>query len=167
VCRVSGSRAIFVYSLSLLVSLRSWVVVTRSRVTRLSYCSPRSQSLYTFLFLPKCSRLQTGMWCWRELESDRQQKAWLRNKLWRESQRFANEKIRVAFGSIAKMHRCSCHTAIATGAVCSPPSAPTEYPDCTKESFKDLVISPLDPSNLLVSYVSFDYPLIYIALFCF
>lgn len=56
---------------------------------------------------------------WRVTDSSRLD--WETNKLWRESWRFASEKIRVAFGSRAKMHRCSCHTAMATEASCLPP----------------------------------------------
>lgn len=49
---------------------------------------------------------------------------WETNKLSRESWRFASEKIRVAFGAGAKMHRCSCRDAMATEALCLPPGPP-------------------------------------------
>lgn len=52
----------------------SLVLVSGSRVTHPGMC------LWAFLLLRECSRLQIGMGCWRQLKSDRQQRAWLWNK---------------------------------------------------------------------------------------
>lgn len=68
-------------------------------------------------------------------------RAWLRNKqAVKRGWRIASKKIRVAFGSGAKMHPCSRHTAMATRALCLPPGPLTGWSDSTKESFKHLGI---------------------------
>lgn len=59
---------------------------------------------------------------WRLTDSSRLD--WETNKLWRESWRFASEKIRVASGSSAKIHRCFCHTVMATEALCFSSQSP-------------------------------------------
>ena len=71
---------------------------------------------------------------------------WGTNGLWRAGGRFASEKIRVASGSSAKMHRCFCHTVMATEALRrSLPVSPASVQTLPKSHLKCLWFFPVDP----------------------
>lgn len=87
--------------------------------------SDPSQGLFFLLNVSFASRNAAGhklAWDIGRSQTLTDSRAWLRNKqAVKREWRFASEKIRVAFGSAAKMHPCSRCTTMATGALCLPP----------------------------------------------